>query len=471
MTADLKAYFDEVEARFDGALDFTVGLEEEFQILAPETLELTPGFEELRDAAGSRLAERIAGELIRSEIEVRTPRTASLRPGRAPPAPEPRRALQARRRARVRAGGHGHPPVLELARPGDHRHPALSARRGAPQVRRLAQQHVERSRPHRRARQGPRGRRLRRSARVPAAPARTLGQLALHRGRVDAASLRAHADLRAHVPALRGTRHVRRLGGASALLRDPGRDELHRGVHPGLVVDPAAPPLRDGRGAHLRRADRTLAGARRDGARRGPHGRPRARLRRGPAARRRKARATSRRTSGARSASASTASWSTGPRGGSCRRRTRSGALVERAAPFADGLGLVSAPRRRRADAARGQRRPAPGAGARGRGDRSRRCTRGRSPGRAPPRWSPRRRPKSGRPGERGATRAATSPEPEDAGDGAGRERRGRRGARPQGGRRVAPPEGRGPCVRYGGQPCDGGLPEARTHRADARAA
>ena len=75
MSVDLKAYFDEVEARFDEALDFTVGIEEEFQILAPDTLELIPRFEELRDAAGSRLAERISGELIRSEIEVRTPRS------------------------------------------------------------------------------------------------------------------------------------------------------------------------------------------------------------------------------------------------------------------------------------------------------------------------------------------------------------------------------------------------------------
>jgi carboxylate-amine ligase len=75
MSIDLKAYFDEVEARFDEALDFTVGLEEEFQILTPATLELTPGFEELRDAADPRLAGQIAGELIRSEIEVRTPRT------------------------------------------------------------------------------------------------------------------------------------------------------------------------------------------------------------------------------------------------------------------------------------------------------------------------------------------------------------------------------------------------------------
>jgi len=81
MGADLKEYFAEVEARFDDAEDFTVGLEEEFQILSPDTLELAPAFEELRDAAGARLVERISGELIRSEIEVRTPRSAHFAEG------------------------------------------------------------------------------------------------------------------------------------------------------------------------------------------------------------------------------------------------------------------------------------------------------------------------------------------------------------------------------------------------------
>lgn len=74
MTIDLDAYFDEVEARFEDAVDFDLGLEEEFQILAPGTLALTPGFEALRDAAAARLRERISGELLRSEIEVRTSR-------------------------------------------------------------------------------------------------------------------------------------------------------------------------------------------------------------------------------------------------------------------------------------------------------------------------------------------------------------------------------------------------------------
>jgi glutamate---cysteine ligase / carboxylate-amine ligase len=62
--------------RFDASTDFTVGLEEEFSILDPSTLDLVGRFEELRDAAqaDSVLADSIAGELISSEIEIRSGR-------------------------------------------------------------------------------------------------------------------------------------------------------------------------------------------------------------------------------------------------------------------------------------------------------------------------------------------------------------------------------------------------------------
>ena len=63
-------------ARFEQATDFSVGLEEEYAILDPTHLGLTQRFEELRDAAQSDevLAESIAGELISSEIEIRSGR-------------------------------------------------------------------------------------------------------------------------------------------------------------------------------------------------------------------------------------------------------------------------------------------------------------------------------------------------------------------------------------------------------------
>jgi carboxylate-amine ligase len=61
---------------FEASTDFTVGLEEEFAILDPRTLALDQRFEELRAAAQDDpvLAESVAGELIKSEIEIRSGR-------------------------------------------------------------------------------------------------------------------------------------------------------------------------------------------------------------------------------------------------------------------------------------------------------------------------------------------------------------------------------------------------------------
>ena len=60
---------------YEGGTDFTVAVEEEFAILDPETLELTNRFEDVQAAAkGSALEEHLVGELIASEVEVRTGR-------------------------------------------------------------------------------------------------------------------------------------------------------------------------------------------------------------------------------------------------------------------------------------------------------------------------------------------------------------------------------------------------------------
>jgi len=60
---------------FDSGTDFTLAVEEEFALLDPETLELTNRFEELREAAvGTELEEHLVGELIASEVEVKTGR-------------------------------------------------------------------------------------------------------------------------------------------------------------------------------------------------------------------------------------------------------------------------------------------------------------------------------------------------------------------------------------------------------------
>ena len=60
---------------FAGAVDFTVAVEEEFAVLDPQTLGLANRFEELQVAArGTDLEEFLVGELIASEVEVRTGR-------------------------------------------------------------------------------------------------------------------------------------------------------------------------------------------------------------------------------------------------------------------------------------------------------------------------------------------------------------------------------------------------------------
>src|SRR6266480_6818461 len=59
--------------QFESAQDFTVAVEEEFAVLDPETLSLTNRFEELQAAAGgTALEDQLVGELISSEVEVRT---------------------------------------------------------------------------------------------------------------------------------------------------------------------------------------------------------------------------------------------------------------------------------------------------------------------------------------------------------------------------------------------------------------
>jgi glutamate---cysteine ligase / carboxylate-amine ligase len=71
---------DLVRERFESSTDFTVGLEEEFAILDPVTLELEHRFEDLYAAcqADEVLAESAAGELIASEIEIRSGRAETF---------------------------------------------------------------------------------------------------------------------------------------------------------------------------------------------------------------------------------------------------------------------------------------------------------------------------------------------------------------------------------------------------------
>src|SRR5215210_7135492 len=60
---------------FDSGVDFTVAVEEEFALLDPDSLELVNRFEDVQAAArGTELEDHLVGELIASEVEVRTGR-------------------------------------------------------------------------------------------------------------------------------------------------------------------------------------------------------------------------------------------------------------------------------------------------------------------------------------------------------------------------------------------------------------
>jgi carboxylate-amine ligase len=87
---------------FEASTDFTVGIEEEFALLDPATLDLAPRFELLRDEgrADPVLAESIAGELISSEIEIRSGRGEDAEDARG-------RQADRRRRLFTLAAAHG----------------------------------------------------------------------------------------------------------------------------------------------------------------------------------------------------------------------------------------------------------------------------------------------------------------------------------------------------------------------------
>jgi glutamate---cysteine ligase / carboxylate-amine ligase len=87
---------------FEESTDGTVGIEEEFALLDPQSHRLIPAFERLRDAgqADDVLADAIAGELISSEIEIRSGRGTDYEDAR-------RKQHEARRRLFILAAREG----------------------------------------------------------------------------------------------------------------------------------------------------------------------------------------------------------------------------------------------------------------------------------------------------------------------------------------------------------------------------
>jgi carboxylate-amine ligase len=100
---------------FERSQDLTVGIEEEYALVHPETLELIPRFEELRDAGAGDpvLADAIAGELISSEIEIRSGRGEDVADARAKQREARRRLFALAEDHDVRLGTTGTHPLSD----------------------------------------------------------------------------------------------------------------------------------------------------------------------------------------------------------------------------------------------------------------------------------------------------------------------------------------------------------------------
>ena len=179
------------------------------------------------------LAESVAGELIDTEIEIRSGRAESFAEAVELPARAPRGGCsRSPSGSGIALAATGHPPVGELPRPADHRHRALQPPARGAALGRAAQQHLEPARPRRRPRRRPGDRRLRPPARPAAAAAGALGELALPRRPGHRPALGAHRDLHPHLPALRGPRAVRRLGDLRRLHRPADGDRARSSSRP-----------------------------------------------------------------------------------------------------------------------------------------------------------------------------------------------------------------------------------------------
>ena len=203
---------------FENTEDFTVAVEEEFAILDPETLGLANRFEELQAAAvGTELEPHLVGELIASEIEIRTGELRRLHRPLLGWASGATSSWPSRTRWVSSSAGPAR-ITRPLAGAADHRHAPLPAQRRGPPPCRVAQQQLP-GLPRARRDQGARPRDA--GARLAAAPAPgdpcALRQLAVPRERLHAPALDADRDLLRSSSPLRDPRRVRRLADVRAL--------------------------------------------------------------------------------------------------------------------------------------------------------------------------------------------------------------------------------------------------------------
>ena len=143
------------------ATDFTIGVEEEFAILDPQTLDMVPGFERFAAAHPERAAGRVGGRRA-DPLRGRDPHgpLRDVRRGGRGDGPSGGSSCSAvADDLGVRLAAAGSHPFARLAGSGGDRHAALSPGRVDAPLRGLAQQHVRDPRPHRHPRRRPGDRR------------------------------------------------------------------------------------------------------------------------------------------------------------------------------------------------------------------------------------------------------------------------------------------------------------------------
>jgi glutamate---cysteine ligase / carboxylate-amine ligase len=97
--------------QYESAKDFTVAVEEEFAILDPDSLDMVGRFEELfASAQGTELEGHLVGELISSEVEIRTGRCETFADAGATMAERRRQLIELARRLGVSLGSTGTHP-------------------------------------------------------------------------------------------------------------------------------------------------------------------------------------------------------------------------------------------------------------------------------------------------------------------------------------------------------------------------
>ncbi|MBI4743515.1 MAG: carboxylate-amine ligase [Actinobacteria bacterium] len=73
---------DDFKENFGSTKEFTIGIEEEFQIIDPESYELTPGYKLLHQSATDWFKKKLQSELFASEIETVTPVCETIKEAR-----------------------------------------------------------------------------------------------------------------------------------------------------------------------------------------------------------------------------------------------------------------------------------------------------------------------------------------------------------------------------------------------------